>query len=58
MTTSNMINSENFEEEDEDEKKKSEVSVEKLNHFIEIGFLMDKRNFNFMKIYNEETTND
>ena len=53
-----MINSENFEEEDEDEKKKSEVSVEKLNHFIEIGFLMDKRNFNFMKIYNEETTND
>lgn len=46
------------EDQDEEERKKSEISVEKLNHFIEIGFLMDKRNFNFMKFYLDDSSKD
>lgn len=39
----------------ENEINKDEIALEKLQHFIEVGFLMDPKGFKLMDFYKEKT---
>ena len=39
----------------EDEGIRDSISLEKINHFIEVGFLMDPKNFKHVETYREKT---